>query len=172
MGGFIATDFLALHQDRLLSATMASGDVFPVPGPSEPWTKEQLAVRRAEIIKVKQKGTINQKWDWLNGLMRKGGSHLEEIRRPVWDMIYKWDQWQPLHAEPRLVLGNDAVAILKKQKTTVPVMVLTGEVDKGYPNKLLECVPSARQVIVPNAGHVSNLENPTDFNRLVLEFLK
>jgi len=172
MGGFIATDFLALHQDRLLSATMASGDIFPVPGPSEPWTTEQLAIRRAEIEKIIKRGTMYQKWDWLNGLMSKGGTNLEKIRKPVWGMIYKWDQWQPLHAEPRLVLGNDAEAILKKQKTTVPVMVLTGEVDKGHPNKLLECVPAAKQVIVPNAGHVSNLENPVHFNRLVMAFLK
>ncbi len=172
MGGFIATDFLALHQNRLLSVTAASGDIFPVSGPSEPWTKEQLAVRRAEIEKVKQKGTMNQKWDWLNALMRNGGTNLEGIRRAVWDMIYKWDQWQPLHAEPRLVLGNDAVSILKKQKITVPVMVLTAEADKNRVNQLLACVPTAVQVLVPNAGHVSNLENPVDFNRLVIEFLK
>lgn len=172
MGGFIATDFLALHQNRLLSITAASGDIFPVSGPSEPWTKEQLAVRRVEIEKVKQKGTMNQKWDWLNALMRKGGTNLEGIRRAVWDMIYKWDQWQPLHAEPRLVLGNDAVSILKKQKITVPVMVLTAEADKNRVNQLLACVPTAVQVLVPNAGHVSNLENPVDFNRLVIEFLK
>lgn len=172
MGGFIATDFLALHQNRLLSVTAASGDIFPVPGPSESWTKEQLAVRRAEIEKVKQKGTMNQKWNWLNALMRNGGTNLEGIRRAVWDMIYKWDQWQPLHAEPRLVLGNDAVSILKKQKITVPVMVLTAEADKNRVNQLLACVPTAVQVLVPNAGHVSNLENPVDFNRLVIEFLK
>ncbi|PXY39208.1 serine hydrolase [Flavobacterium cheongpyeongense] len=172
MGGFIATDFLALHQDRLLSATMASGDIFPVPGPSQPWTTEQFTIRKAEIEKIIKRGTMYQKWDWLNGLMSKGGTNLEKIRKPVWDMIFKWNQWQPLHAEPRLVLGNDAEAILKKQKITVPVMVLTGEVEKERPNKLLECVPSAKQVIVSNAGHVSNLENPEDFNRLVMEFLK
>ena len=172
MGGFIATDFLALHQNRLLSVTAASGDIFPVSGPSEPWTKEQLAVRRAEIEKVKQKGTMNQKWNWLNALMRNGGTNLEGIRRAVWDMIYKWDQWQPLHAEPRLVLGNDAVSILKKQKITIPVMVLTAEADKNHVNQLLTCVPRAVQVLVPNAGHVSNLENPVDFNRLVMNFLK
>lgn len=171
MGGFIATDFLALHQDRLLTVTAASGDVFLVPGPLQPWTKEQLAVRRAEITKIKQKGTMNQKWEWLNGLMSHGGSDLEKTRRTVWDMIYKWDQWQPLHAEPRLVLGNDVESILKKQKITVPVMVLTGEVERNQPNKLLEYIPSTKQEFVPNAGHVSNLENPEDFNRLVLKFI-
>lgn len=172
MGGFIATDFLALHQDRLLSVTAASGDVFPVPGPSQPWTKEKLAVRRLEIEKIKKEGTMNQKWEWLKALMSKGGSNLEQIRKSVWNMIYKWDQWQPLHAEPRLLLGNDVIPLLKQQQITVPVMILTGEVDKNNHNKLLEYVPAAKQVIVPNAGHVSNLENPEAFNQLVFEFLK
>jgi len=171
MGGFIVADMLALHSDRILTATAASGDVFSVPGPDQPWTEEGIAKRREEIAVLKTHGTMNQKWDWLAGLMSKGGSHLHEIRRPVWDMIYKWDQWQPLHIEPRLVLGNSVVEKLKNQEITVPVMVLTGEADKDRPNKLLECVPTAKQVIVPDAGHVSNLENPEAFTKLVMQFI-
>jgi len=172
MGGFIVADMLALHTDRILTATAASGDVFPVPGPDEPWTEDGIAKRRAEIAATKARGTMNQKWDWLAGLMSKGGSHLQEIRRPVWDLIYKWDQWQPLHVEPRLVLGNSVVEKLKNQEITVPVMVLTGEMDKDRPNKLLGCVPTAKQVIVPDAGHVSNLENPEAFTKLVMQFIE
>lgn len=171
MGGFIVTDMLALYQDRLLSATAASGDVFPVPGPSELWTEEVLKKRNQEIEELRQKGAITQKWNWLAGLMSHGGRDLEKIRRPVWDMIYKWDQWQPLHVEPRVVLGNDAISILKEKEIKVPVMILTGEIDKHHPNILMKLIPSAKQVIVPNAGHVSNLESPEDFNRLVKSFI-
>jgi CubicO group peptidase (beta-lactamase class C family)/pimeloyl-ACP methyl ester carboxylesterase len=172
MGGFIVADMLALHPDRILTATAASGDVFSVPGPDQPWTNEGITKRRNEIAQIKAKGTMNQKWDWLARLMDKGGSHLQQIRRPVWDMIYKWDQWQPLHVEPRLVLGNSVVEKLKSREITVPVMVLTGETDKDRPNKLLECVPTARQVIIPDAGHVSNLENPKAFTKLVMQFIE
>tara|TARA_R110002050_G_scaffold273113_1_gene417109 strand:- start:134383 stop:136320 length:1938 start_codon:yes stop_codon:yes gene_type:complete len=172
MGGFIGTDFLALHPERLLSLTAASGDVFPVPGPSEPWTKDLIEKRKNKIKLLRAKGTMNQKWDWLAGLMSHGGSHLEAIRKPVWEMIYKWSQWQPLHVEPRLVLGNDVIPMLQNKKISIPVMVLTGEADRERPNKLLEIVPSAIQVIVPDAGHVSNIENPTAFNSLVLSFIQ
>ena len=171
MGGFIVTDMLALHQDRILTATAASGDIFPVAGPGEPWTPEEIARRLDEIAALKANGIIQQKWDWLAGLMSNGGSNLENIRRLVWDMIYRWSQWQPLHIEPRLVLGNDAISILKDQKIAVPVMVLTGEVDYNGPRKLNECIPSAIQKIVPDAGHVSNLENPEAFNQLVFDFI-
>lgn len=171
MGGFIITDMLALHQDRILTATAASGDIFLVPGPDEPWTEAGISRRREEIHALMQRGTMYQKWEWLDVLMRNGGSTLGEIRRPVWDMIYKWDQWQPLHVEPRLFLGNLAVEMLQNQEISVPVMVLTGEVDKNRMNKLLESVPNTRQVIIPNAGHVSNLEQPDEFNRLVLNLI-
>lgn len=172
MGGYIATDFLALHPKRVLSVVAASGDVFPVPGPNEPWTKEGIAKRREEIAALKFRGTMAQKWDWLAVLMSKGGSHLQDIRGPLWDMIYKWDQWQPLHVEPRLLLGNSVVEKLKNQEITVPVMVLTGEADAGRPDKLLKCVPTAKQVFIPDAGHVSNLENPKAFTKLVMQFIE
>lgn len=172
MGGFIINDMIALHQDRILSATIASSDIFPVPGPDQPWTEDGITKRRKEIADMKARGTMNQKWDWLAGLMSKGGSHLEQIRRPVWDMIYKWDQWQPLHIEPRLVLGNSVAEKLKNQEITVPVMVLTGEVEKDRPSKLLECLPTAQRVIIPDAGHVSNFENPDVFTKLVMQFIE
>jgi serine-type D-Ala-D-Ala carboxypeptidase len=87
-------------------------------------------------------------------------------------MVYKWDAWQPLHVEPRFLLGTSVIEKLRQTKIDVPVLVLTGSVDAGKKNKLIELVPSARQAIVDNAGHVSNLENPSGFNEQVLSFLE
>jgi CubicO group peptidase (beta-lactamase class C family)/pimeloyl-ACP methyl ester carboxylesterase len=172
MGGFITTDFLALYPNRILSMVAASGDVFSIPGPNEPWSKEEIARQREKIGAIKREGTMHQKWSWFNDLMSSGGSRLETIRRPVWDMIYKWSQWQPLHVEPRYLLGRSVIKKLKNQEITVPVMVLTGEVDADRKNKLLEIVPSAKQVIVPDAGHVSNLEHPEEFTKRVMDFIR
>ena len=36
MGGFVAGDMVALHPERMLSCTMASGMIRNSPGPSEP----------------------------------------------------------------------------------------------------------------------------------------
>ncbi len=62
-------------------------------------------------------------------------------------------------------------AVGHQQRNEVPVLVLTGDADAGRKNKLMEVVPSAKQVIVPNAGHVSNLENPKGFTDAVVEFI-
>ncbi|HTN19743.1 MAG TPA: alpha/beta fold hydrolase [Pelobium sp.] len=171
LGGFVATDFLAVHQNRLLSATMASGDIYNMPGPDVPWTAEEILRRKAEIENYKKQGIDANKRKWFDALTIRNSKVLENIRRPVWDAIYKWDAWQPLHIEPRLLFGTSVIPMLKKLKVTIPVLILTGEADSGKQNKLLPLIPSAKQVFIKDAGHMSNLENPNDFNRKVLDFL-
>lgn len=111
------------------------------------------------------------KREWFNALTKRNGEVIENLRKPIWTMIYKWDAWQPQHHEPRFLLGDDLSAKLQVLKVTVPVMVLTGEADAGHQNKLLTAIPSAKQVFITNAGHVSNLENPKGFNEALLNFL-
>ncbi|SEO06897.1 CubicO group peptidase, beta-lactamase class C family [Mucilaginibacter gossypiicola] len=171
LGGFIVTDFLTLYPGRLLSATMASGDIFDVPGPSKPWTNSEAVAQREKIKIWQARGVQKSKQEWFNALTKRGGKNIESLRVPVWNMIYKWEAWQPQHLEPRFLLGNEAESRLISQKIDVPVMVLTGEFDANHPDKLLTILPGAKQVIVPHAGHVSNLENPNGFNQKILDFL-
>ena len=173
MGGFIGLDFLVMHQDRLLSVTLASGDVWNgSPGPAVPWNAETIAKRRTEIQELYKQGVFRFKQQWFNALTAREGKIIPQLRQPIWNMIYKWDAWQPTHIEPRFLLGTSVVDKLKQTKVTVPVLVLTGEADTHHKNKVMELVPSAKQMIVPNAGHVSNLENPEGFNKVLLNFLK
>jgi CubicO group peptidase (beta-lactamase class C family)/pimeloyl-ACP methyl ester carboxylesterase len=172
LGGFIATDFLALYPERLLSVTAASGDLFNTPGPGSPWTAKQIKEQRERIRQWQIKGIDANKRDWFNALTRRDGKDINVLRKPVWDMIYKWDAWQPQHVEPRYLLGDEIAAKLRLKTIKVPVMVLTGDFDAGKSNKLLAAYPTAKQVFVPNAGHVSNLENAAGFNKCVWEFLK
>ncbi len=172
MGGYIGLDFLALHQNRLLSVTLASGDVWGgSPGPAVPWSEDAIAKRRVEIEKLYKNGVDGYKRDWFNALTKRNGKPIEQIREPIWKMIYKWDAWQPTHIEPRFLLGTSVVSYINKMKVTVPVLVLTGEVDKSHKSPVLDLIPASRQMVVPNAGHVSNLENVEGFNKALQIFL-
>ncbi|QEM08416.1 alpha/beta fold hydrolase [Mucilaginibacter rubeus] len=171
LGGFIVTDFLALYSNRIISATAASGDFFNVSGPGHPWTPGEAAIQHGKIKAFQQNGIMASKKEWFNMLTKRNGKNIESLRTPIWNMIYKWDAWQPQHLEPRFLLGNEAEDKLRSQKITVPVMILTGDVDAAIPNKLLEVIPAARQVLIPHAGHVSNLENPDGFTEKLLAFL-
>ena len=58
---------------------------------------------------------------------------------------------------------------------TAPALVLWGDRDEKAPRELseriAEQIPKARLEVIPAAGHLSVLENPDEFTRLVREFL-
>jgi pimeloyl-ACP methyl ester carboxylesterase len=58
----------------------------------------------------------------------------------------------------------------------VPTLVVLGENERKavfpHAEKMIELIPNSRKVIVPEAGHVSNLENPEFFNRELDDFLR
>jgi len=60
-------------------------------------------------------------------------------------------------------------------KIRVPVLALVGEEDTLTPvaesRRIAEGVPDARLVVVPEAGHLSNLEAPAPFREALVSFL-
>jgi Beta-lactamase class C and other penicillin binding proteins len=174
MGGFIALDCIALHQDRLLSATLASGNIFSVNGPDTPWTTPEIEKRNKEIAELKSRGIDPFKREWFNALMNSSGSQKERMRAPLWKMIYEWEAWQPLHREPRLVLGNSVIDILKKETIKVPVLILEGKSPNNHYKEhlqVLDLIPSAKLQFIEDAGHMMNMERPEEFNKAVWQFL-
>lgn len=59
---------------------------------------------------------------------------------------------------------------------TAPTLVIAGADDPGTPPAMSEVIaatiPGARLEIIPSASHLSCIEQPDKFNRLVLDFLK
>ncbi len=74
-----------------------------------------------------------------------------------------------------LALGirTDTTAVLPQIK--VPTLVLVGEHDALTPpansEALQRQIPNAELHVIPAAGHMSNLENPAEFNRRLIDFL-
>ena len=59
---------------------------------------------------------------------------------------------------------------------TVPTLVGFGTEDVITPAEtegrgLVNAIPGAKLVVIPNAGHLSNLEQPEAFNTAIREFL-
>ena len=57
----------------------------------------------------------------------------------------------------------------------IPTLVLGGALDKGAPSDILAetvaQIPGAKHAIIPDAGHITVLENPNSFHQNVIEFL-
>jgi pimeloyl-ACP methyl ester carboxylesterase len=61
-------------------------------------------------------------------------------------------------------------------RITVPTLLIWGEQDVRSPlsvaHQFEQAIPRAQLVVIPGAGHVSNLERPEEFNRALREFLR
>jgi pimeloyl-ACP methyl ester carboxylesterase len=58
---------------------------------------------------------------------------------------------------------------------SLPTCIVSGGADAGSlaaARRLAEVIPHSRHAIIPQAGHVVNLERPKEFNRIIKEFLE
>jgi pimeloyl-ACP methyl ester carboxylesterase len=62
------------------------------------------------------------------------------------------------------------------ERIAVRTLVISSTHDSLYPVSVAEDmarrIPGARLAVIERAGHLSNLERPDEFNRIVLEFLR
>ena len=175
MGAFVAGDMLAMYPQRLLTCVLVSGGIRNSPGPSEPMDSAERARRDQEIAALLAKGVDQYKREWTEQLMASGGSHKERMREPLERMIGDWTAWQPLHKEVRLFYGKEAWSMLRQRGTTaVPTLIIRGENElkgkKGEPGEL-RWLSDGRYVVLPDCGHMLNMEQPTTFNQTVMHFI-
>ncbi len=79
-----------------------------------------------------------------------------------------------LAARGMLAQFNDGV-IKSLEHVKVPTLVLVGENDQpflGATDYMANKIPGAKKVVIPNAGHASNLDQPAAFDAAVREFME
>jgi len=78
------------------------------------------------------------------------------------------------HAARGMLTQHDARVIESLPSVDVPVLVLVGADDGpflGAAEYVAAKIPGAEHVVIPDAGHASNVDQPELFNRHVLAFL-
>jgi len=183
LGSFVCVDSLVLYPEQTLSITVASGGIRDTLVPDNA-TPEQRAVAQvkarqeklASIETVRKQGVGAFKKEWLDHMVKDCGPYGERIRPKLRQMIEDWSAWQVLHVESPWELDPPVAVQIKTNKPDIPVLVLIGEDDtEGSHNSseyLAQIVPNARKCYLKDAGHFSNIETPTAFNRVLTEFLK
>jgi pimeloyl-ACP methyl ester carboxylesterase len=172
MGSFVASEMVAMHSDRLLTATLASGNIRNMPGPSTPFDSLELARKDSVIAQNLAQGIDKWKEEWIEKLVSGGGSNREAIRESVTQQVNDWDGWQLINREMRNYYGYEAWDTLKVRQPEIPVLILSGEKEGKGKNPMLQYLPDSRQIIIPDCGHMSNMEKPDEFTRLILEQFK
>jgi unsaturated rhamnogalacturonyl hydrolase len=175
LGGFVTVDFMALHPEEVLSVVSCSGSIYSRPGPEQPITEAEIARRRTEIAQLQERGTAAFKEQWLKSLLKSSGPEQASSEPLLRQMVEEWSMWQPLHVEPRVLLGQSLVPLLKAHPVQVPLLLLAGQREspaRQQDNETLkQLVPGAQTAVLPNTGHVANLDNPAAFTQAVLQFI-
>lgn len=74
-----------------------------------------------------------------------------------------------------MLAQRDARVIASLPDIKVPALVIVGENDTPYlnaANYMAAKIPDAKKVVIPNAGHAANIDQPEAFNEAVSAFLR
>lgn len=88
-------------------------------------------------------------------------------------IISDYSGWHFVNKDPIVHFQPQAAARLGE--LALPVLIVVGELDvpdfRDISRRLTAEVRGAREIVVPEVGHIVNLEAPAQFNALALEFL-
>lgn len=171
-GSEIALDFTLSHPDMVASLVMVA------PGASgiEPSERIRQFIRDENALleqgDVAGATELNMRL-WVDGIHRSPEQVNPAVRQRVYDMQY--------HAftipTPEGIEEEELQppAITRLSEVRAPALVIVGDLD--LPEKLQLAaqlatnIPGARQHIIPGAAHMVSMEQPGEFNRVVLDFL-
>jgi 3-oxoadipate enol-lactonase len=167
MGGYIAIDFAHHFPERLrgliLADTRAEAD-----------SVDAKTGREKSIAMVQARGSIAQ----VEAMEPKALGKTTRASRP--EVIETFRMIGSRQSPDAVVsalkaLRDRADSTVDLANIAVPTLVLVGEEDEITPlaaaQVLVDHIPGAKMVVIPQAGHLSNLENPVAFNQAVREFI-
>jgi 3-oxoadipate enol-lactonase len=167
MGGYIALNAIENHSTRftalILSDTNCTAD-----------SPEAIEKRMNTIISIKENGLEKFSNDLLPNLFAPESfkTNSEEIAA-VKEMIVttsKQSLYNSLHA-----LANRKETCSKLSDIKVPVLILVGEEDKITPIEVARAmnlkIKDSNLRIIPHSGHLSNMENPYEFDMQLKKFV-
>lgn len=119
---------------------------------------------------VRNEGIEAFRREWLEHPLMQLHAHDQRTRALVREMVERY----PGHD----LLTDDASQVARiadLRRLDVPALIIHGEYDSdtriGAAAELARALPQARLAVIPAAGHLSNLDNPAAYNKVLGEFL-
>ena len=167
MGGYVALAFARRHANHLKALVLADTR-------AEPDTADARAARDRAIEAVQQHGTVAQ----VEAMLPKVLGATTHAERP--GVVSEFRRTGLSQDREAVVAGLIALRDRPDARpglaaVAVPTLVIVGDEDALTPPSAAESLAAgirgAKLVVLPNAGHLSNLETPDAFNAAVLDFL-
>jgi pimeloyl-ACP methyl ester carboxylesterase len=177
LGARVALDFALAYPD------MVGGLVLASPGLSGYQFAGEVERRSREMTEAHDRGDNERAVEiflqmWTDGPSRKAWQATPGVRDRVREMALANMRRPPAPAvDPGAVVARELEppAIGRLREVRAPSLILVGE--KDMPDILVigellaGTIEGARKVVLPGVAHMLNLERPTVFNQLVVDFL-
>ncbi len=159
LGGFAAYDYVLWHPERLRSLVIAASGG---------------AITDEEMRKLREKTALPGFASWPPEFREVSMGYMatnpDGLQR--WREIHHHSRQQGAPAQPqRTTITYEKLATIR-----VPTLLMPGDQDLQTPpwvmRRQLTHIPSAQFIVLPEAAHSINWEQPEAFNRNVLEFIR
>jgi pimeloyl-ACP methyl ester carboxylesterase len=168
MGGGVAQEF-ALKYPESVSAVILVDSVLR----GRPWGPEATATLDA-VFGPGSEGRLDEaRAAWLAAPLFAGSWHFPAVVARLQQIVGDYGCWELLNEDPHLPL--DPPATDRLHEITAPVLAIVGAEDlpdfHEIADRFVADIPDARKVVLPDAGHMANMDAPEAFNRVLLDFL-
>jgi len=166
-GGAVALDYALMYPEETLSLIFADAGLWDFP-----WTHYATSVKVVREA-CRASGVEAARALWLDHPLFAPALEKPSVAERLQAMVADYSGWHWQHDESLRLL--DPSPIERLPALNLPVLVIAGERDLpdflAIATLLSERIPGAEKIILPNTGHMSNMEAPEAFNAAVLDFL-
>lgn len=133
--------------------------------------KFRAQIRLIEMLDMRDFYEINVLWFITPEFFDK---HPDKVRAQIDAIVANAPSRESLIEQYRADIEHRTLERLPQIKT--PTLVTVGDWDVAVPpmygREVAEAIPGAEFVVVSEGGHLYNMENPVEFNRVTLKFLR
>lgn len=175
MGGGLAIDY-ALEKPEQVSSLILVGSGPPgleldVAGPEALFAQSEAAFLARDLDRVAE---LDMQI-WFDGMGRQTEDVDAIARQKAFDMARLVAEHELTGIGEHVRKPWDSQAVERLHELTMPVLIVTGENDIPFlrlaADYLVQRLPKASQILIPNAAHLPNMEHPEMFGAAVQGFL-
>ena len=157
LGGEVAIDFAISYPQYVSKLVLASSSLGGYTSTVD-WD-----------VHAKEVGIVEAKKNWLNHQVFAPTLKNEIVKKTLEKIVYDYSGWHWLNHDSREKLQPEALTRLNEIKVQTEIIV--GSNDLSYYHDIAKIlnkgITNSHLTIIPNSGHMVNLENPTELNKIL-----
>jgi pimeloyl-ACP methyl ester carboxylesterase len=173
MGGGLAMDFALMNPSRVKGLIMVDA------GPGGLELDVEAPAKFADAEKAFEAGNLDlvaeiETQIWFDGLDRTP----EQVNQAMRALLYEMDRLALSHEFKQLgkrLPNTEIPAVDRLKDIVIPVLIIVGSHDTPYmlaaANYMEENIEFAKKIIIDDAAHLPNMDQPDEFQGIVKDFL-